>query len=81
MITTSDYVLGVSAACCLGVLVCGMNAAHVRNTPVKYHPRVDCEAAFVNLSAEQIMAIETCNTGAECYALAEALGVPKECAE
>jgi hypothetical protein len=76
-----DYAIGVLAAFCLGVLVCGMHDNLVEKDLVKYESQVDCDAAFVNLSAEQIMTIETCNTDTECYALATALGVPKECAE
>ena len=40
-----------------------------------------CDAAFVNLSQEQITTLETCNTDTECYDLAVSLGVPPECAE
>lgn len=83
--TPLDKIITVAALFTLGWVANDMADMAARKQTqreeVQHVIAVDCDAAFANLTAEQVYAIETCNTDNECYALAVANGIPKECAE
>jgi hypothetical protein len=81
--TTFNNIVSVVCLVTLGWLVHELNDIQDHKQAVRetHTQVVACDAAFINLSQEQITTLETCNTDTECYALAVSLGVPPECAE